>query len=75
MKRKYVGYQDRKRKGLSWTQILLLDCFRSQLTNTTGFRTHNPASPVRTAKMIAETMMFRRIIGSHPPEVYLENLS
>jgi hypothetical protein len=75
MKRKYVGYQDRKRNGFSWSHLLFFDAFCSHSTNISGFRMHNPANPVRPAKMIVETTMFRGIIGSHLPEVYLENLS
>jgi hypothetical protein len=32
---------------------------------------HYPAIPVKRAKMIVEAIMFSRIIGSNPPEVYL----
>jgi|ERR1700730_976299 len=61
IKRKNVGYQDRKRNGFSWNHLLFWDCFRSHSTNVSGFKIHNPANPASKNKMIPEKM-FRRII-------------
>ncbi len=66
MKRKNVGYQDRKRNGFSWSHILFLAFFCSHSTNIFGFRIHNAANPARKAKIIVETMMFRKIIQHSP---------